>query len=240
MKPYTMAAHWALLLSIGLAGTARAQEAADAEPSNREAREADEPDEPKLSDRIKSVQRKVFLKRERVELAPLFAFSLNDPFFLHMFAGGSIGYHLSDAFEIEARGSAVIAKSESDAVRFVRQTTDSLLDDGQPELEYHAELDVLWSPIYGKISLFGEAILHFDTYIAAGAGVFGTDAGTNPAANAGIGQRYFINDWMVLRIEYRNYFFSEERRGESDLRTPGTFGIMLSFFLPTAFEYDFQ
>jgi len=210
----------------------------EARATEDEASEGD--DRASLADRIKSVQRKVFLKRRRVELAPAVGLSINDAFFQHVTGTVSLAYHVADAFAIEARGGGVLVADETNAVRFVRQETQSLLDDAQRQLEYHGELDLQFAPIYGKFSLFGEMILHFDTYVTAGGGVFGTDAGMYPAANVGIGQRWFLTDWLVFRFEYRNYFFSEDRNNESNLRTPGIFNFMFSFFLPTKFEYEYQ
>src|SRR5688572_4815085 len=130
----------------------------------------------KLSDRIKSVQRKSFLKESRFEVFPFFALDLNDPFFQHFIVGGAIGFHLVDSLSLEGRGGFVFASLKQDAIKFVRQETDSLLEN-PPEFKYHADLDLTWAPFYGKISILGEGIMHFDTYITAGGGVFGTDAG---------------------------------------------------------------
>lgn len=193
----------------------------------------------KLSDRIKSVQRKTFLKRRRVEIFPYFGLDLNDPFFQHFVVGGSIGFHVVDSLAIEARGGFVFASLKQDAITFVRQETDSLIEN-PPEFKYHADLDLTWAPFYGKISLFGEGILHFDTYITAGGGIFGTDAGLNPAGNVGIGQRYFFTDWLVARVELRDYLFVDTRNDTSDMQNLLVLGFSISGFFPTSFDYEFQ
>lgn len=205
----------------------------------KETKEKEAEGQKKLSDRIKSVQRKVFLKKGRVEVFPQFALDLNDPFFEHFIVGAAVGFHLVDSMSVEVRGGATIGKIKQSAIRFVRTETDSLLKN-PPEFKYHADLDFLWAPFYGKISLFSEAILHFDTYLTAGPGIFGTDAGLNPAANIGIGQRYFITDWLVARVEVRNYLFLDNRNGESDLQNLLVLGFALSGFFPMNFEYEFQ
>ena len=193
----------------------------------------------KLADRIKSVQRKVFIKKNRLELYPHLALSVNDAFFQSVVLGGAVGYHLSDAFSMEARAGGVIAQADSNVIRFVRTETDSLLAD-PPEFQYHADLDFLWAPIYGKLSIFGDSILHFDTYLTVGGGVFGTDIGAAGAANVGLGQRYFINKWLTARIEYRMYLFAEERAGASELQTPGFIGFSVSGFIPPTFSYEYE
>jgi len=185
------------------------------------------------------VQRKVFIKKNRVELFPSFGLNLNDAFFRSYLVDGSLAYHVTDAFSIEARGGGVVARSESNVIRFVRRETGSLLED-PPELNWHGELDVLVSPFYGKISVFGEGILHFDTYVALGGGVFRTDDTTAGAANVGIGQRFFLTEWLTARVEFRNYFFVDEQAGESELQTPGFLTFSVSGFLPTSFSYQFE
>ncbi|MGF1510132.1 MAG: outer membrane beta-barrel domain-containing protein [Myxococcota bacterium] len=228
-----------LLIATGTAAPAYAQVDEETERERDRTSSEEREETESLADRIKSVQRKVFIKKKRVEVYPQVLFGLNDAFFQNLIVGGSLAYHISDAFAIEARGGAVANLGETDAVRFVRAETGSLLEE-PPELQFHADLDFLWAPIYGKISLFGESILHFDTYVTVGGGAFGTDNRTNPAANVGVGQRYFINRWLTARIEFRNYFFVEEVAGEEDLQTPGFIGISLSAFLPTAFDYEYQ
>ena len=193
----------------------------------------------RLADRIKSVQRKAFLKKKRLELFPQFALDLNDPFFQHLIVGGALAYHFADAFALEVRGGAVFASLEQSAIRFVRQETGSLLEN-PPEFRYHADVDFLWAPIFGKVSLLGEGIVHFDTYLTAGPGIFGTDAGLNPSINIGIGQRYFLTDWLVARIELRDYIFLEKRNGEADLQNLLILGFAISGFFPTSFSYEFQ
>lgn len=237
---------FALALPLALPTGAFAQEdgdPADAAEAAEEAEktksgDADESDK-KLSDRIKSVQRKAFLKRQRVEVFPYFGLDLNDPFYQHFIVGGAVGFHLADSMSVELRGGGVVGSVQQKAIRFVRQETESLIDD-PPEFQWHLDLDFGWAPFYGKVSLFGESILHFDTYLTAGPGVFATDAGVNPAMNIGLGQRYFINDWLVARVEIRDYLFIDRRNGESDLQNLLILGFSLSGFFPMTFEYEYQ
>ncbi len=212
---------------------------AEAGAESGEAKKAKAEDEEDLSDRIKAVQRKVFLKKQRLELFPYFGFDLNDPFFTHLVLGGSLSYHLVDSLSIDARGGFVFASIEKNIVRIIRTEAGAILEN-PPEFQFHADVDLTWAPLYGKISLFGDAILHFDTYVSGGPGVFGTDEGVNPSFNVGIGQRYFINKWLTFRAELRNYMFIEERNNASSLQNLMVVGLFVSLFLPTSFEYEFQ
>lgn len=193
--------------------------------------------EGKLSDRVKSVQRKVFLKRHRFEFYPHFGIDLNDAFYAHLVLGGSVGYHIVDSLALEGRFGYVLESVEEEPVRFLRQSAGAL-PARPPRFELHGELDAIWAPLYGKISLFGESILHFDTYLAVGGGVFKTDEGVSPAINFGLGQRYFVNDWLVVRVELRDYIFPDTRDRESDLQNLLMVNVSVSAFLPTSFEYE--
>ncbi len=211
----------------------------EADEEGRQTEEGNRPSDRKLSDRIKSVQRKVFLKKHRFELYPHFGIDLNDAFYAHLVVGGSVGFHVVDSLSLEGRFGYVLDSIEQEPIRFVRQEAGGL-PERPPRFELHGELDVLWAPIYGKVSLFGEGILHFDTYIAVGGGVFKTDEGVAPAANFGIGQRVFINDWLVVRAEIRDYLFPDTRNNESDLQNLLMVNLSISAFLPTSFDYDYQ
>lgn len=244
-KPSTLT--FALALSLALpalpaVGLAQEDAADDAEvtaEAEKTSSDSEDGDDEKLSDRIKSVQRKAFLKRQRVEIFPYFGLDLNDPFFQHFIIGGAVGFHLADSMSVELRAGGVVGSVEQNAIRFVRQETDSLIED-PPEFQWHADVDFAWAPFYGKISLLGEGILHFDTYLTAGPGVFATDAAVNPSMNIGIGQRYFINDWLVARVELRDYIFVDSRNGESDLQNLLILGFSVSGFFPMTFEYEYQ
>ena len=213
--------------------TEEGAQTAEAAADRREAKKR------RLADRIKSVQRKVFLKKKRFELYPYFGLDLNDPFYQHYVLGFSGAYHFADSFAVEARYGRVIGRTTQGAVKLVRVNAGAICENC-PEFEQHLDVDLNWSPIYGKISLFGESIVHFDTYLTAGPGLFGTDNGFNPAVNVGIGQRYFINDWLVVRAELRNYIFVEKREEISDVQNLLILGLSVSAFLPLSFEYDFR
>ncbi len=193
----------------------------------------------KLVDRIKSVQRKTFLKKKRVEIFPFFAMDLNDPFYQHFLAGASLSFHLVDSFALELKGGAVVGTINQDAVKLVR-VNEGAICENCPQLKYHADANLGWSPIYGKLSLLGESIVHFDTYFSVGGGVFATDSGSNPSVNVGVGQRDFFNDWLVGRIEVRDYIFMDSRNEISDIQNVMLLSFSLSGFFPTSFEYEFR
>jgi outer membrane beta-barrel protein len=95
-----------------------------------------------------------------------------------------------------------------------------------------AAFGVSWAPIYGKINLVGETVLNFDFYLFGGAGMVSkadyvakydtVGAAQDPpdvvnlefqrnsvkvAPYIGIGQNYFLNRLMALKIDVRAAFY---------------------------------
>jgi len=219
--------------------TEKKESGAEAEETSEALIEKREATRRNLVDRIKSVQRKTFLKKKRVELFPYFAMDLNDPFYQHYVAGAALAFHLVDSFAIELKGGAVLGSVPQNAVKLVR-VNEGAICENCPQFKYHGDLNMSWSPIYGKLSLFGESILHFDTYFSVGGGAFATDAGVNPAVNVGIGQRYFLTDWLVTRLELRDYIFMDSRNEIADVQNILLLSFSVSGFFPTSFEYEFR
>lgn len=222
------------------AAPSTSEEAKEEASDSKEAAEAKrDAKNDELADRIKSVQRKVFLKKDRLEIFPFFETDINDPLYQHFIIGGSVAYHFVDSLAIEARGGGVLGSAQQDIVRLIRQNSGAVLEN-PPLFKAHADLDLTWAPLYGKLSILGEGILHFDTYLTGGPGIFVTDLGVAPAFNIGIGQRYFLTKWLVARVELRNYVFIEERNERSSLQNLMLIGLSVSGFFPTSFEYEFQ
>ncbi|MBX2814223.1 MAG: outer membrane beta-barrel domain-containing protein [Myxococcales bacterium] len=241
------------LMALSASIPALAQERdATTEQKRKSAENTARGDNESLADRIRSVERKVFLKRRRFELYPYAGMDLNDAFFQHFFLGGGVAYHFQDSFGLELRGGATIAEIEKDSVRFVRVTSGALPQEEALSLVAHGDLNATWAPVYGKFSLFSESIVHFDAFLSLGGGVFLTERGeretedalveqvtsVNPAVNIGIGLRNYINEWLVFRLEVRNYSFIEV--GLSDLQNITMFNISISGFFPTTFAYEYQ
>lgn len=93
-----------------------------------------------------------------------------------------------------------------------------------------ADFGLAWAPFYGKINLVGETVLNMDVYFYAGAGMVskknfvatyneaGVDTGdivtlqelgneVKVAPYIGLGQNYFLNRVMALKIDIRSAFY---------------------------------
>jgi outer membrane beta-barrel protein len=120
---------------------------------------------------IYAVQRKAYLVYHKLELTPLLAASFTDRFVQTFAPAAAVTYHIAENFGIELFG-AYFFPTESGL-------TTEILDKGKltPEVAkltqmlWAAGLGLQWSPIYGKIQLFGSSLGNFNFYIGAGGGV---------------------------------------------------------------------
>jgi outer membrane beta-barrel protein len=152
--------------------------------------------------------------------------------------GLAAGFHVLEELSIGVSGEWLAAFETSVPVTGGEQTTRRY---NHPV--FGARLDVSWAPLYGKLSLMAESVLHFDSYITASGGVLGPSR-DNPEFCWGgaVGQRYFVNEWIAVRWEVRTQFFELKRQPARDnsksLQIMLTGALGVSFFLPTEVERE--
>lgn len=171
------------------------------------------------------VQPRLYKKSERFELTLFGASIPNDDFMIYYPVGLRGGYHLSEAFSVELSYAYAI-QSQTDLAGFLEGNgIDLKRAEVQEKIDMYAGVSMLWAPIYGKISLLGQKLMHFETYVGLGLGVVfsKTTESTNPdpqsqrkpAANTILGFRWFIDDTFNVHTEYRHFFFEKQGGGVS-------------------------
>ncbi|MBS2029151.1 MAG: outer membrane beta-barrel domain-containing protein [Deltaproteobacteria bacterium] len=203
-----------------------------------------------LEDRVKSVQKKGFYKKNHFELAPHVGVSINDALFTKYNLGGAAIFHFSDNLALGGRFDYMIVQT-TENVSTAKRELQSKLPVSKPK--YGGAADFYWTPVYGKASLFN-SIIHFDLFAIAGAGVVvsqtssfsGTDPtgtlsadpllnqGPHPAFDIGLGQRYALNEvvafeWSLLETIYTD---TPGGSGSSQVQRIMSLNAGFSFFLP--------
>jgi outer membrane beta-barrel protein len=195
-----------------------------------------------LQDRIKAVSRKTFLKTGRFELTPNAMFTVNDPFFRTIAVGGRVAWHLNEAFALEVGGSYVPPGfiQALEPVDLVRERLTLINADN--DLVGLADVGLTFSPLYGKVALLGDGIIHFDGFASAGIGATfdnGADL-IHPAMNIGVGGRIFVNRWLVIRADVRDYIYPQDKAFVSTLQNLLFVGLGLGFYFPLDFDYQYE
>ncbi len=190
-------------------------------------------------DRVKSVQRKVYLKKHRFELAPSVSTSINDPYYAKYALNVRGAYYLADTLAFAARFSwmGVFGASvyPNDDVRTAKRNFQSRIFFSVPQWSTMGDLE--WSPLYGKVAIFN-SILHVDAYLLGGAGVVQTETsaqrGLNPAVDLGIGMRFVAKDFLAVNVALINTTYVDQPAGTTKgaIQNLMMLGAGLSVFLP--------
>ena len=201
------------------------------------------PEEPPMTereitqdDRVKSVQRKVFQKKGRLELTPMVTLGVNDPLYVKF--GGTLraSYFIADSLAISVRG-LYLDTDPTDDVRTAKANFQSRIFYSRPN--WGAMADLEWSPFYGKITIFN-SIIHFDAYLLGGLGVVQTSASApasvDPklAADMGVGLRFMALDWLSVQLALINTTYVDQAPGTTKGATQNvmTINAGIGFFFP--------
>jgi outer membrane beta-barrel protein len=217
-----------------------------AEPASSESTEAKKEQGPAVErdvtqeDRVKSVQRKLYMKRSRFELAPAILINVNDAYYTKW--GGSLraAFYPADTLAISARFT-LFDTVATDDVATAKRNLMSTIYYSVPY--WTAMADVEWSPLYGKVAIFN-SIIHLDGYLAAGAGVAFTQtaansadpirSGVKPAFDLGIGLRFVTKDWLAVNFGLINTSYVDTPIGttKSALQNMMLIYLGVSIFFP--------
>ncbi|OQW47214.1 MAG: hypothetical protein A4S09_15580 [Proteobacteria bacterium SG_bin7] len=188
------------------------------------------------------IQRKFLPKTKRFELYGGIGAIVNNAFFMNFGPGVRFGYHVTENLGIEGVFMYLTTSN--------RDVTNDLLDkrgvrtDGLVAPDIYTGANVVWTPVYGKMSLFENRIVPFDMYFSAGGGMTTTNKKeTSPTIEIGTGQRFALSKKMAFRWDFTWNFYSANYVPSSTTAggtaTKGSFdnlflSLGISFFFPEA------
>ncbi len=94
------------------------------------------------------------------------------------------------------------------------------------------------TPFYGKLSSFSRWIGYVEPYLSLGVGLAKTEVNSYITYYPGVGVRAFFREWFSMRLEFRDYLYTEKFVDRTTLLTTpslrNNFAVMvsLSFWLP--------
>lgn len=171
-------------------------------------------------DDIHSIHKKLYTKEGRHELTLTTGGIFNDNGYV--LTGLQYTYHLFENLGIEAvNGGWGFQIGDDDKM-------------------YFYQASAIFSPLYGKVSLFTWAVANFDIYMVGGGGFVkyeGRFDGTGFMGNVGVGQRFFINEYLSAKVEFRDYFYNAKRAGDSEIQHNFSLVGGLSVLIPFRQKY---
>jgi outer membrane beta-barrel protein len=210
-----------------------------------------------LAGRIPPISGQLYDKSGRLELTPTLNLSMNDAFFSKYLFGAKAGWHFNQYFSVHgAFTTGLNRETGSTSV-----CTATGCEPAQPAQLYQVpgnirsigSLELGFSPVYGKLNLFAEKVIHFDLSLIGGADWIThrdvlpaalANAGETPGnrstfgAHVGIGARIFMGRALALRMEVKDYLYRVPVLGETTLQNQLFTEIGLSVFLPSVGRGD--
>jgi outer membrane beta-barrel protein len=202
---------------------------------------------------IDVVQNRVFIKGKRHEFTLGAGVILDNPFTRYQLGQFRYTYHFREMIGLELGYGYAISQdkalvSQLEGVQcapgeFFDENGNDLsnvdgacgitLDPAPDPIKHAFNANFIWSPIYGKFSLFSKRIYHFDLFITAGVGYYMTERDEAYIGfNGGIGGKIYINEFMAFRADLRNLTIKEEAPF-SNIVNDRILSVGLSFFAPT-------
>ena len=193
------------------------------------------------SDEISAVQKRPLRQARRLELWTYGTMSIADPY-LQRWGGGLRGmYHLREGLSLGLDVGGMGTWATEELVIAKRELHARIIESHQ-----RASLAGMASiaPIYGKVALPGDALVHFETFLDAGLGGVltetGAGRGVRPMLTGGIGQRLFLSENVALTARVGGEIYAEHVLVEGQEQTHAmgfwTVQLGLSWYLPGAKE----
>ncbi len=179
---------------IALAATAARAQSADAD----------------ASDRITAVQKRPLRQANRLEISPYGEMSIGDPYLQRWGGGLRAMWHLREGLSLGLDANGLGTWATQELVIAKRELHARILESRQRgSLAGFAAI----APLYGKVALPGDALVHFETFLDAGIGAAWTETeatkGVRPMIAAGIGQRIVLGDSVALTARVGGNLYAE-------------------------------
>lgn len=165
-----------------------------------------------------------------------------DPFYKAYGPDVAYVWHVGDWFEWEILRGSYFLYTETDIREQVAAEFD-ITKDPYEKVSYMGFSNVRWVPFYGRYTVLNRNVVHSETYLSAGVGMIGWkgaegpradgntpgDGGTRPAANVGLGFRFYTSARTSLTIDVHDQFIM---RYDGSLGTQFYLSIGGSFAAP--------
>ena len=190
---------------------------------------------------VSVIQKKFMPKTQRFQLFAAGAVMTNTPWYNNVGAKLNLSYNFTESFGLEIN-STFLTNSERESTKEIKEA-HNLLAEQFIYTKSYAGLDLVWSPIYGKISALDEGIIPFDMYFSLGGGTSATNSqeGNNATLHVGLGQIFAISKSMAFRWDYSFNTFSATPVATSTSGSPEksnyndlVLSAGISFFFPEA------
>jgi outer membrane beta-barrel protein len=168
------------------------------------------------------IPRKPFIKKGRFDITPTFTVTVNDNIIQHYSLGLEVNYHITDVLSLGIAGQYYF-KNILDQEFWTRYHYSRV--PAMNKYNYTVALNFTYVPIYGKLAILNDWILHYEVFASAGVGGSGTEivpkdyrykTFANPFSltfPVGMGGRVFVNKFFAIQAGIRDYMMVDKFEG---------------------------
>lgn len=183
---------------------------------------------------ISVIQKRFLPKTGRFQLFGGLTTVTNDPFFLTFGGVAKASYFLNESWGIELNyfGLTTSNRQATDELREINGvSTENLV---YPKSFIGA--DLMYIPVYGKMSWFNEKIIPFDLYFSAGYGTTNTQSGESAGTiHLATGQIFALSKAYAFRWDFSwNFFNAKGIDGSTNSFNNLFLTVGMSWFFPEA------
>ena len=193
---------------------------------------------------VSVIQKKYLPKTGRMQLYGALGLTTNTPWFNNYGARLGFSYYFTESFGLELSG-IFISSSEREVAKEIREYNHLRPDQFIYTKGYYG-LDLVWVPIYGKLSYVDNRIIPFDMYFTVGGGLSNTNSQERdvPTLHIGTGQVFALSKSWAFRWDYSFNIFQATPLQDVSATTTASKGSYndliltagISFFFPEASE----
>lgn len=179
--------------------------------------------------RYRGVRERLFQKALRHEISIMGGVYAADLLSASYLLQAAYTFHVTEDLGLEA--SFAYSQSDSELARIIENDRGiTLIRIEAPVYVYQAHL--IWTLAYGKLRWFGDGISRFDFNLAIGGGLTDNQTARGLTFSAGLGIKFFFDEWFSIRFDVRDQVLQQELLGESTIVNNVTATLGLSVFLP--------
>jgi len=149
---------------------------------------------------VSAIQERAYRMQHELDLAvgllPL------DAFYKGLTVKGAYGFHFTDF--IAAQGYFSYSYNLATGLRQQLERDFGVLPTAFDEVQFFFGGDLLWKPLYGKLAVMNRTVIHGEVFLLLGAAGFKFTNTIRPGVNVGGGGRWFISQYVSLRLDLTN------------------------------------
>ncbi|HMC33112.1 MAG TPA: hypothetical protein VKH65_01835 [Myxococcales bacterium] len=156
------------------------------------------------------MQKRPLRQAHRLEISPYAEMGIGDPYQQRWGAGLRAMWHLREGLSVGVDANGLGTWATQELVIAKRELHARILESRQrASLAAFAAI----APLYGKVALPGDALVHFETFLDAGLGGAWTETdatrGVRPMIAAGIGQRISLGESIAITARVGGNLYAE-------------------------------